>query len=120
MLDLFRRREQNDVQIGIFILEVVLPGDDERRGHKIDLVQNENDVFLLHLGAVFIEFGRKVKRRKPNVHDDQDDIADLKYAPQLTPRLQIHLEIAQLVFFVALKDFYQIVLNKLNIHIINY
>lgn len=68
IFDLFRRREEDYVQVGVFVFEVAFPCDHKRRRYQVDFVQYENDVFMQVIRAVFVKFRREMQRRESYVN----------------------------------------------------
>lgn len=75
----------------------MFPRQHERRGRQIDLIQHENHILLQGLGHIVVQGRREHEAGVANVDYHQDDVGHLQNAPQLSPGLQIQLEVAQVL-----------------------
>ena len=74
---------------------VVHPGDHEFGRDQVALVENENDLLVQFLFDVVVQGDREMENGVANVGDQQNDVGHLQRSPQLTPGLQVHLEVAE-------------------------
>lgn len=49
--------------------------------------------------------------RMSDVRDEKNDVRHFQHSPQLSPRLKVQLEVADLTSLVLLKNFIQVVLD---------
>jgi len=62
---IFRERtKEHDADSGVFLQEVLFPGDSDAWRDYIAFIQDQNDRFSQRPGYILIQYGVKVQRRK--------------------------------------------------------